>query len=221
MKQLNKTAYNFSVSLKVGYSRICACAGLLFMWGHTGSCHPLFVLGPVSFLAITRSLFLSQVNWIAQGLKEWISFQNILSFFWATIRQITSYWGNMTNRKGYYASRDASKVYQSVSIWLFYCFPRWKARSISASAQWWYTYILKLLPKVVKKRIQEGLEIAPNIAAMLTLQRNRWNCCWSPSIEVLMTIKFSLLHYFTIVYIYELFYLFYLQTETHNIIIKA
>ena len=31
----------------------------------------------------------------------------------------------------------------------------------------------QVLPKVVKKRIQEGLEIAPNIAAMLILQRNR------------------------------------------------
>ena len=55
--------------LKVGYSRICACAGVLFMWGHTGSCHPLFVLGPVSFLAITRALFLSQVNLI-QGVNK-------------------------------------------------------------------------------------------------------------------------------------------------------
>jgi hypothetical protein len=58
------------INLKVGYSRICACAGLLFTWGHTGSCHPLFVLGPVSFLAITRALFLSQVNLIAQGAKK-------------------------------------------------------------------------------------------------------------------------------------------------------
>jgi hypothetical protein len=40
------------------------------MWGHTGSCHPLFVLGPVSFLAITRALFLSQVNLIAQGVNK-------------------------------------------------------------------------------------------------------------------------------------------------------
>jgi hypothetical protein len=103
------------------------------MWGHTGSCHPLFVLGPVSFLAITRALFLSQVNLlIAQGVNK---FPKYFELFWATIRQITSYWGNISSRKGYYASRDASKVYQSVSIWLFYCFPRWKARSIfSASA---------------------------------------------------------------------------------------
>ena len=35
-----------------------------------GSCHPLFVLGPVSFVAITRALFLSQVNLIAQGAKK-------------------------------------------------------------------------------------------------------------------------------------------------------
>ena len=68
LKKLN--SWLITNRLKVGYSRICACAGLLFMWGHTGSCHPLFVLGPVSFVAITRALFLSQVNLIAQGAKK-------------------------------------------------------------------------------------------------------------------------------------------------------
>jgi hypothetical protein len=122
--------------------------------GDTGSCHPLFVLGPVSFLAITRALFLPQVNLITQGVKK---FPKYFELFWAAIRQITSYWGNMTSRKGYYASRDATKVYQSVSILLF--------SSMESVFHFcvcpWYTYILKLLPKVVKKRIQEWLEIAP------------------------------------------------------------
>ena len=43
--------------LKVGYSPFCACR-LLFLPGEsTGSWASRFVLGPVSFLTITRSLF--------------------------------------------------------------------------------------------------------------------------------------------------------------------
>jgi hypothetical protein len=52
--------------------------------------------------------------------KEWSSkIPKYIELFWATIRQITSFWGNMTSRKEYHASRDASKVYQCLSILLF------------------------------------------------------------------------------------------------------
>ena len=128
---------------------------IVFPWGLHRKLASRFILGPVSFLAITRALFFSQA-------KEWSSkFPKYIELFWATIRQITSYWGNMTSRKEYYASRDASKVYQSVSILLF----SWMECAISVCVSPWYTYILKFLLKVFKKRIQEGLDISPNIAA--------------------------------------------------------
>jgi hypothetical protein len=89
---------------------------IVFAWARdsTGSWASRFILGPVSFLAITRALFFSQAKeWSSKSVPKYIE------LFWATIRQITSSWGNMTSRKEYHASRDASKVYQSVFILLF------------------------------------------------------------------------------------------------------
>ena len=103
----------------------------------------------------------------------------------------------MTSMKEYYASRDASKVYQSVSILLF--------------------YILKLLPKVFKKIIQEGLEISPNIATLWILQRNR---LLKPINRGFNDYKIIFITLFHSRYIRTVS-LFYLQTETHNIITKA
>jgi hypothetical protein len=72
----------------------------------------------------TRSSLISgnntRVVFFSSQAKEWCSkFPKYIELFWATIPQITSFWGNMTSRKEYHASRDASKVYQSVSILLF------------------------------------------------------------------------------------------------------
>jgi hypothetical protein len=101
--------------LKVGYSRICACAGLLFMWGHR----------KLSSSVCARSSLISgnntRVAFIASQFNSLRS-EEVSKIFWAFLSDnpsITTYWGNMTSRKEYYASRDASKVYQSVSILLF------------------------------------------------------------------------------------------------------
>jgi hypothetical protein len=152
-------------NLKVGYSRICTCAGLLFMWGHRKLSSSVCARSSLINGNNTCVVFIaSQFN----GLRS----EEVSKIFWAFLSDnpsITTYWGNMTSRKEYYASRDASKVYQSVSILLF--------SSMESAFHFcvcpWYTYILKLLPKVVKKRIQEGLKIAPNIAALWIFQRNR------------------------------------------------
>jgi hypothetical protein len=58
---------------------------------------------------------------------------------------------------------------------------------------------------------QHSCTVDPSVKSLVEAHQSRF---------YYMTIKFSLLHYLTIV-IYELFYLFYLQTETHNVIIKA
>jgi hypothetical protein len=103
----------------------------VFAWGLHRKLASRLMLGPVSFMAITRALFLSQANLIAyKGVKK---FPKYFELFWATIRQITSYWGNMTSSKEYYASRDASKVY------LFYCFSRWRACRFCVSP--WLTWV--------------------------------------------------------------------------------
>jgi hypothetical protein len=156
---------------------------IVLAWGLHRKLASRFILGPVSFLAITHTLF------FCKRMSEEVS--KYIELFWATIHQITSYWGNMTSRKEYYASRDASKVY------LFYCFTRWRAYHFCLCFPMIYIptiYILKLLLKVFGKRIQEGLDISPNIAAIHSLHCGSFSeiAFCSPLIEVLMTIKFSL-----------------------------
>jgi hypothetical protein len=115
--------------LKVGYSRISACAGLLFMWGHTSS-----ICARSSLISGNNT----RVVFIASQFNSLIS-EEVSKIFWAFLSDnpsITTYWGNMTSRKEYYASRDASKVYQSVSIVLF---SSMESASISASICPWYT----------------------------------------------------------------------------------
>ena len=73
----------------------------------------------------------------------------------------------MTSRKEYHASRDASKVYQSVSILLFSSME--SVPFLSAFPHDIVGYIVKLLLKVFKKRIEVGLDISPNIAAIHSL----------------------------------------------------
>jgi hypothetical protein len=167
---------------------------------HVCDCFSLGTPPEVGISVYTRSSLISGNNtrvvffaseFNSKGVKK---FPKYFELFWATIRQITSYWGNMTSRKEYYAScRDASKVYQSVSISLFSRME--SVPFLSDCVSPWYTYILKLLLKVFKKRIQEGLDISPNIAAIHPLHCGSFSeiACWSPLIEVLMTIKFSLL----------------------------
>ena len=69
----------------------------------------------------------------------------------------------MTSRKEYYASRDASKVYQNVSILLF---SSMESVPFLRYPMIYLQYIPKLLLNVCKKRIQEELGIALNIVAM-------------------------------------------------------
>jgi hypothetical protein len=99
----------------IGYSRICACAGLLFMWGHRKLSSSVCARSSLITGNNTRVVFIaSQFN----SLRS----EEVSKIFWAFLSDnlsITTYWGNMTSRKEYYASRDASKVYQSVSILLF------------------------------------------------------------------------------------------------------
>jgi hypothetical protein len=141
--------------------------------------------------------------------------EEVSKIFWAFLSDnpsITTYWGNMVSRKEYHASRNASKVYQSVSILLF--------SSMESAFHFcvcpWYTYLLKLLPKVFKKRIQEGLEIAPNIATLsYTVDPSEKSL-----VEGFNDYKILFITVFHYRYIRTV-YLFCLQTETHNIIIKA
>jgi hypothetical protein len=67
-----KKPYN----LKVGYSRICACAGLLFMWGHR----------KLSSSVCARSSLISGNNEVSK----------ICWAFLSDNPSITTYWGNMT-----------------------------------------------------------------------------------------------------------------------------
>jgi hypothetical protein len=135
---------------------------IVFAWGLHRKLASRFILGPISFLAITRMLFsfVSELN--SKGVKN---FPKYFVLYWATIRQVTSYWGNMTSRKEYYASRDASKVY------LFYCFPRWRVSLpfLSAFPPWYYTLGLKPLLKVFKKKSKKDWTFHPT-----------YSSCYSP-----------------------------------------
>ena len=122
-----------------------ACLWLFLPGDCTGSWHlglySMFILGSVSFLATTHTLFFFVSEFNSKGVKN---FPKYYVLFWATIHQITSYWGNMASRKEYYASRDASKVYQNLSILLFSSMESVTAISVCISP--WY-YILKPLLK--------------------------------------------------------------------------
>jgi hypothetical protein len=145
----------------------------------------------------TRSSLISGNNtrivfFTSEGVKLEVS-----KIYWAFLSD------NPSNNE-YHASRDASKVYQSLSIFSIVFLDGERAISVCVSPWPWYTYILKLLLKVFKKRIQERLDISPNIAAIHSLHCGSFSeiACWSPSIEVLMTIKFSL---FTIYLLFSIF----------------
>jgi hypothetical protein len=76
----------------------------------------------------------------------------------------------MTSRKEYHASTDASKVYQSVSILLFSSME--SVPFVSAFPHVMaviYLHPQASILKVFKKRIQEGLDVSPNIAAIHSL----------------------------------------------------
>jgi hypothetical protein len=155
---------------------------IVFAWGLHRKLASRFILGPISFLAITRMLFsfVSELN--SKGVKN---FPKYFVLYWATIRQVMSYWGNMTSRKEYYASMDDSKVY------LFYCFPRQRVSLpfLSVFPPWYYTLGLKPLLKVFKKNPRRiGHFTQHTVAAIHPLHCGSFSeiACWSPSIEVLI-----------------------------------
>ena len=65
----------------------------------------------------------------------------------------------------YYASRDASKVYESVSILLFSSMESVTAISVCVSP-WAMILHPQASTKCFQEKIQEGLDISPNIAAI-------------------------------------------------------
>jgi hypothetical protein len=119
------------------------------MWGHRKLSSSVCARSSLISGKNTRVVFIaSQFN----SLRS----EEVSKIFWAFLSDnpsITTYWGNMTSRKEYYASRDVSKVYQSVSILLF---SSMESASISASICPWYTaYTYNLHPQASTKGFQQ------------------------------------------------------------------